>query len=322
MRIHALMFVTLAPFISGCGGCCYPPSEKFAVNTQVSVEALSELLARRGPSADPARLTCEDLCSYMYSRERGWHLRDLESCSHRFTTPEERELGAAAASVTCRGVGIAYFCKGRRPLGHVERGEFTGDALGAYLARCAHLEAASVYAFVELADQLAGLGAPAGLIARCRVAAVEEQRHAWALGELAAARGAEVVPPQHRACDASLPAIAAHNAVEGCVHEAWAAVGAAWQAVRARDPGLRAAFAPIAVEEAGHAQLAWDLHTWLIGQLDDDGRASVLAAQRAAIAALPGLAAAEVGPPELGLPGPDVLAAMATRFAAGLADAA
>jgi hypothetical protein len=319
MRIRALMLVTLAPFLTNCPTCCYPPQERFAVRTEVSVASLNELLARLGPDADERRLTCEDLCSEVYRGERGWYLHELESCSHRFTTPEERALGAAAASISCRGVGIEYYCKGRRPLGHVERDAFAGDELGAYLARCAHLEAASVLAFTELAEQLAGLGAPAQFVTRCRVAAVEEQRHAQILATFATRRGAEVPAPIRRECDVSPATIAAHNAVEGCVHEAWAAVGAAWTAVRARDPELRAAYASIAADEAGHAQLAWDLHAWLIGQLDAEARARALAGQRAAIEALPRIAAAEVAPPALGLPGPDVLAAMASRFAASLA---
>jgi hypothetical protein len=321
MRLEALMFITLAPFIGGCGGCCHAPNETFVVRAALSEDALAELL--QGGDMSREDLDCEKLCELVYERDRGWRMDTAGVCWHEIARPEQVPADGIVARVRCRGEGVEYYCKGRRPLGHVECVEAPGgDELGTYLARCAHLEAASVVAFTELAAQLAALGAPAGLVARCRTAATEEARHAAVLGGLADARGATVARPQQRPCEASLAAIARHNAVEGCVHEAWAAVGATWQAVHARDPELRAAFATIAVEEAGHAQLAWDLHTWLIGQLGGEERKAVLTAQRAAIAELPGLAAAELGPPELGMPGSAVLAAMATRFAAGLRAAA
>ncbi len=323
MRLEALMVVVLAPFIGGCGACCHPPKETFVVRAALTQDALDELM--QGGWMLPEKMDCEMLCEMVYEHDRGWKMHETRVCWHEFVKPEQVAADGIVARVRCRGEGWQFYCKGRRPLGHVEEVECTaegeGDELGTYLAGCAHLEAASVVAFTELAAQLAELGAPAGLIARCRTAAIEEARHAAVLGGFARARGATVTRPQQQACEASLVAIALHNAVEGCVHEAWAAVGATWQAVHARDPELRAAFATIAVEEAGHAQLAWDLHTWLIGQLVEEERIAVLVAQRAAIAGLPGLAATEVGPPELGMPDADVLAVMATRFAAGLAAA-
>lgn len=87
--------------------------------------------------------------------------------------------------------------------------------------------------------------------------------------------------------------------IRGEIVEARLAVGAAWQAMHAEDAGHRAAFAEIAVDEAGHAQLAWDLHAWFVDRLDAASRAEVMAAQRAALAGLPALAAGEVCPPEL-----------------------
>lgn len=321
MRLEALMVVVLAPFIGGCGACCHPPTETFVVRAALTQDALAELL--QGGDMTPENMDCEQLCEVVYQHDRGWQMHEARVCWHEFVKPEQVAADGIVARVRCRGEGFQFYCKGRRPLGHVEEVECAeGDELGTYLAGCAHLEAASVVAFTELAGQLAALGAPAGLVARCRTAAIEEARHAAVLGGLGGARGATVTRPQQQACEASLVAIALHNAVEGCVHEAWAAVGATWQAVHARDPELRAAFATIAVEEAGHAQLAWDLHTWLIGQLVDEQRTAVLVAQRAAIAGLPRLAASEVGPPELGMPNAAVLAVMATRFAAGLAAAA
>src|SRR5690606_22540870 len=122
------------------------------------------------------------------------------------------------------------------------------DALAVHLARAAHLEGASVVAFNELASQLAGFGAPEPLVDRCRRAAAEEAGHAVVLGELAAAHGGVVPPLEQEQGEVSLRAIAVHNATEGCVYEAWAAVRAAWLAARASDPAVRAAYASIAVD--------------------------------------------------------------------------
>ena len=188
MRLEALMFITLAPFIGGCGGCCHAPNETFVVRAALSEDALAELL--QGGDMSREDLDCEKLCELVYERDRGWRMDTAGVCWHEIARPEQVPADGIVARVRCRGEGVEYYCKGRRPLGHVECVEAPGgDELGTYLARCAHLEAASVVAFTELAAQLAALGAPAGLVARCRTAATEEARHAAVLGGLADARG-------------------------------------------------------------------------------------------------------------------------------------
>jgi hypothetical protein len=84
------------------------------------------------------------------------------------------------------------------------------------------------------------------------------------------------------------------------------------------------AYRGIADEEAGHAQLAWDLHLWLMAQLSSTDRAEVLAAQRAALARLPGIAVAQqrMTPAALGLPGEGEVVQVAAAFCAGLHKAA
>jgi hypothetical protein len=95
------------------------------------------------------------------------------------------------------------------------------------------LEHASITAFVELAEQLGHHGAPAALVDRCRQAAADEARHVELLVGLGAPRPTETPAPTR---EASLLAIALHNAVEGCVMETWAALLAADQAQRAPEP--------------------------------------------------------------------------------------
>ena len=81
--------------------------------------------------------------------------------------------------------------------------------------------------------------------------------------------------------------IARHNAVEGCVHEAFAALVAALIARRGTAPVLRRIYARIAADEARHGQLAWDLHDWLMPRLSARQRALVHDEQREALATLP-----------------------------------
>lgn len=210
------------------------------------------------------------------------------------------------------------FCGGRRHACVASSAAGDGaDAAAAWLARAAHDEAASVHAFRSLGRELAAWGAPAGLLARVEAAAEDEVRHAALVAAAARARGAEVTPA---ACVAvavrDLRAIAVENAVEGCVHETWAALSAAHQARFAADPGLRAMFAGIAADEARHAELAWALDAWLAGQLDPAARAEVAAARRAAIVGLAHALARLDAPAlrSLGVPS----AAAASQLLAGL----
>jgi hypothetical protein len=158
-----------------------------------------------------------------------------------------------------------------------------------YLARAAHLEAASVLAFDKLAEDLARLGAPAELIEACLRAAREETGHARLTGKLARAR--QACPPGVDVLvrgSASLLELALENAVEGVVREAYGALQAGVSGRKARDQEIRAVMASIAEDEASHAFLALRLADWLDTQLSAEQRAQVAHAKRAAIHALRG----------------------------------
>jgi hypothetical protein len=190
-------------------------------------------------------------------------------------------------------------CVGRVPAGLEAISARSG--LEGYLARCAHLEAASVYAFERLAHELRAHGAPAALVERALRAADDEVRHAHVMAQLTRERGGSVQPARVQALPVrTLAQIARENAVEGCVRETYGAVVGAWQAARARDLSLRTAMAPIAADEARHAQLSHDVHAWLMTQLSATEQAAVRAAQHAAVQEL----FADVPPtlPEAGLP--------------------
>jgi hypothetical protein len=173
---------------------------------------------------------------------------------------------------------------GRRPAGLVNPTALAAhDAAGAWLAQAAWMEAASVHAFVHLAKELADHGAPQALVKLALAAAKDEVRHTAMVTHLAARYGA-VPPPVVVTLPGarSLETLAIENAAEGCVRETWGAVIALWQAQVSPDPEVRAAFAAIAKDEIRHAALAWAVDAWLQPQLDDAGRARVVAAREQA----------------------------------------
>ena len=159
--------------------------------------------------------------------------------------------------------------------------------VGYHFARCAELEALSVYAFERLARELRALGAPEGFSERAEQAAMEEVRHASAMANLAARFGA--TPPALQM--GALPLrplfeMALDNAVEGVVRETFSAALALHQSVHAEDPEVRAAHVAIAEEERTHAALALELDAWFATRLDDQQRARIEAAKAGAIDAL------------------------------------
>lgn len=329
MDIRALLLSTVALAATGCSTVwnCKPASEDFTLTDEtVTMGDMQDTLRAWGVDASD-ELECWQICQTVYQNERGWESNvDQDRCdatldaviitSDDTGADEDQPVG----SISCSGEGFEYFCEGRRPLGHHEIRD-RADGLGPYLARCAHLEAASVTAFDQLAAQLRRWGAPADLVARCQRAAREEADHASVVTQLAARHGAQPAPPQQAAAGDDRLTVALHNAVEGCVFETWAAAVAFLKAQRASDRDIRAAYAQIADEEARHGQLAWDLHRWLMAQLSADERAQVHAAQQDALARLPRIAAAQVRamPDEMGMPDTQTAAEMAAHLAQRLA---
>jgi hypothetical protein len=225
-----------------------------------------------------------------------------------FTMPSSCDVSFSDASVAVNVTYEVYTdgagcpVEGRRPSGLAELGPVAArTAAGAWLARAAWLEAASIHAFIRLARELEQHAAPPALVRWALLAAGEEVEHTRAMSRLAARYGArapvpEVAPPVAR----SLEALAIENAAEGCVRETWGAAIAEWQSRTARDPEVRAVFATIARDEARHAALAWAIDRWARAQLDSEACARVDAAQQAAAREL--ASAADLASPALGLP--------------------
>lgn len=191
------------------------------------------------------------------------------------------------------GTTIQYLCGacgvGRIPEGLAACAE--GETVGERLAFQAYYEAASVFAFQDLAATLrtaVGTGAAecAGLAAHAERAAGEETVHAASMAALATRYGVVAPRPERpRVSRREMIELARENAVEGCVRETYGALVAAHQARFATRADLRLAFAAIAADEASHASLSWDLHAYFCSVLGPSVAAELDAAREAAFEA-------------------------------------
>ena len=174
---------------------------------------------------------------------------------------------------------------GRRPEGLEDIGRLEADTLlGALHAQMAWLEAASVPAFLRLAEELAAHGAPEVLVKAARRSAADEVRHTRIRQALAQRHGArmpevDVAPFAPR----SLEAMLTENAIEGCVRETYGALSVGWQSRTAPDAGLRRALRSIARDELRHSELAWAVDAWSRELLSASERERLLQARREAL---------------------------------------
>ncbi len=169
---------------------------------------------------------------------------------------------------------------GRRPVGLRERvldvDRDAQDALARFFGDAAYLEAASVFAFERLEEELERLGAPADLIEAARVSRDDEVRHARMTSSIARRFGAKVTEPAVGETKERTPfEIALENAVEGCVRETYGALVAHWQARNAGDRAIACIMQAIAEDETRHAALAWDVASWLEPRLSPLERRAV-----------------------------------------------
>jgi hypothetical protein len=143
-------------------------------------------------------------------------------------------------------------------------------ALGEIWLLTSRMEHASVAAFSQLSLHLTTLAAPARLLAATHQAALEEIRHARAC--FAVARAITGQPHTAGAIPAlgardggiDLPRLAIGSLIDGCLAEGIAADVAGHSAARAEHPTIKAVLSMIARDEAGHAELAWDVLAWCL----------------------------------------------------------
>lgn len=318
--LHAIAFLILQ-------GCCGSDLEYFEEVVRddhhgtIEGPVLQQIRDAHPDDDDRCDAACDQLLDD--ADEAGGEVISCHASAFSGVNPWDPENTRVTISCTTEGterVGRPPTC-GRRPHGH--RSPTASIATkGDWFAQVAHLERASVIAFHQLAAALTEHAAPPTLVTRCLAAAADELVHTRMIESLAHREGARIPPVVTDAPRTSLFAIALHNATEGCVNEAFAAILAGHQA-RVAPSNLRSTFARIATDECGHGQLSWDVHAWLIEQLTPRERTAVDAALRHALAQLPSLAAQQAAqtPAELGWPTPTRAAAMAQRFVAMVASA-
>ena len=145
------------------------------------------------------------------------------------------------------------------------------QALASHFSRVGLMEHASIAAFARFTLQLLSLGAPAEFIEASNSAQVDETRHARLAFTLASAYAGESMGPGALSLDrvleeASWERIFEATVREGCIGETRAALEAKWAAESCRDPVVRAVLEGIARDETAHAELAWRVAVWMIGQ--------------------------------------------------------
>lgn len=209
---------------------------------------------------------------------------------------------------------------GRRPEGLRSQGSVAcDDVLGQHFAAIAHLEAASIQAFLLLREELAAHGADLALQDAALMSALEEVMHTEISARLAGRHGATPQAPRvDVAAPRSLFAVALDNAVEGCVRETFGALVARHQSLHAQDTDVRTSMARIAEDETRHAELSWKIDAWAQARLSEGEREVLRLAKQRAAAALREEAAAPVNPvlvSEAGLPPPEVAVAMVDTLA-------
>jgi hypothetical protein len=191
-------------------------------------------------------------------------------------------------TIECRTRGFAA-CEGRRHAAvDADRSGVGPDEIAAWLLAAARSEAASVPAFRVLRDELERLRAPQDLLRAAASSERDERRHTMVMSRLAREAGATqpVAVPPSRPIERTLFELALENAVEGCVHECFAALVAMHQARHAGSPEIRRAMGTIAADELRHGELAWSIHRWACAELSPAEVAAIGGAMRAAAGAL------------------------------------
>ena len=270
----------------GCNGDATPQPTPFDVTfelCQTSDAGASDASNDAGDASDDAGdagmcfATCDQACAALKPSTI-----TASSVGCVSTTPD-----AGTGPLTAHCTTIVGACTGRKVDGLRAPVIECDDAMGAWFAQAAWLEAASVGAFRRLARELRAHGAPAHLIASANAAARDEIRHARLMTRFAKKYGALVPRVQVDEMQIrDLESIARENAVEGCVGETYGAAFATWAAEHGDHEDVRAASRETAPDEMRHAALGWAVHAWASGELGREACERVRAAKRDAVRAL------------------------------------
>lgn len=210
---------------------------------------------------------------------------------------------------------------GRRPEGLIATNPPRGArCMGAYFAEASQLEAASVFAFERLEEELRTYRAPRTLVRDARRARNDEVRHARMTRRLAKKNGGVPVAARvRRMSGRPWMEFVKENAVEGCIRETFGALVATYQAQHATDEQIQRAMAVIASDETRHASLAWRVAKWAEARLSAEERAEVRALQRAELQRMRCHLSHEDAPlPAAGYPGRDESIRLLAGFSAAI----
>ena len=299
-RIALGLPVVLGPLALSASGCTHCYAFPVAGSSHPR-SALTESLVGTPERFDPSQ--CNTLCRMLddLDNTRDASLADGGSgdagmplyVPYGRRGPAVASCSYADASLHC--LYFDRFCEtsascsptvyGRTPSGLLAQRSLATSPLARWLADGAHLEAASVPAFDELAAELHSFGAPDQFVRAATRSAHEERRHARMLGRLAQRLGAEVAPVRRSETALRGPDEVAHdNAVEGCVREAYGALAAAHQAENATSHAVRRAYRSIARDEARYALLSFAVNDWLTPRLSIAARRRTEEARREGLA--------------------------------------
>lgn len=269
-------------------------------------------------SGQPINFACGDKSKGAVRKtETGWEVigYDGHGCGegndvtqHVLAIGNDGSVTELSTSILERGTpGCAI---GRRPCGlQAAYAPSAPHPLARHFVAAAHLEAASVPAFLRLRDELKLHGAPLHLRLEAQRSAGDEVRHARAVSALARRFGGTPVRPRVTPLPLRpLVEVARDNAVEGCVRETFGALVAHRQALQAKDPEVRRELQAIAQDETRHAALSWSVHEWVTPRLSRDERHQLRTAQREAVATLRAESAEAVDPAvveQAGMPAAD-----------------
>ena len=138
------------------------------------------------------------------------------------------------------------------------------NIIGAWFARAAHAEHASVFAFAQLHRELSNLGASHELLSKIADAIREEASHTKMMKDFAKANKGNLKEIQeHPIGSRSIWEIAVENLLEGCINESYAALQALYQSRHAQTDQLKGLFLTIAQDECKHAEIAREVHIFL-----------------------------------------------------------
>jgi hypothetical protein len=257
---------------------------------------------------------CERACAVLMTPPEGSnsYITSVDACAYGTYVRDgaEREQVAVCRAVVT-GPG------GRRPAGWREPQLARSSEIAAWLARMAHLEAASVPAFAQLERELRAHEAPFDLIEDARRAQVDEARHARIMSAWCILQGGAVPPLELDETPLrSIEEMAIDNASEGCAGETFGALVGLHQSFAARDPRFRSDMAQIAEDELAHAHLSMRVDAWARSRLSERARRRVHEARNAAFDALEMDETSEATRRVLGLPGEET----ATRIKRAASD--